>query len=163
MIICPNCRNSEPPGALFCSRCGNRIEHLAADQPAPETSHASASQSTPPQSKYKPSNDLSIMLLDGGDVIRLSGRSEYTIGRASPDQPNSPDVDLTAYRAYERGVSRLHVRLQVGGEKMSITDLNSVNGTLLNGKRLPANQPYLVNHGDILTLGKMKIQILVRN
>jgi pSer/pThr/pTyr-binding forkhead associated (FHA) protein len=44
-----------------------------------------------------------------------------------------------------------------------ITDLGSANGTRVNGMQITSHIPYPVKHGDILTLGKFKIQILLRN
>jgi hypothetical protein len=107
--------------------------------------------------------DISIMLMDYGEILALSGRSEYTIGRVSTGQSILPDIDLGPYLAYEKGVSRLHVLVKIGGGIVSISDLGSVNGTQLNGKVLLPNQPHPLIHGDILTLGKMKLQVLIRN
>jgi pSer/pThr/pTyr-binding forkhead associated (FHA) protein len=42
-------------------------------------------------------------------------------------------------------------------------DLGSANGTYVNGKRLSPKREQLIHHGDIVALGKMKIQILVKN
>ena len=42
-----------------------------------------------------------------------------------------------------------------------LTDFGSANGTLLNGQKISPNKPYPITHGDIFTLGEMKIQLLV--
>jgi pSer/pThr/pTyr-binding forkhead associated (FHA) protein len=44
-----------------------------------------------------------------------------------------------------------------------VMDLGSSNGTYLNGRRLNPHVEEPLNHGDILALGKLKIQILLRN
>ncbi|MCF6278627.1 MAG: FHA domain-containing protein, partial [Anaerolineales bacterium] len=70
--------------------------------------------------------------------------------------------DLTKYRAYECGVSRLHAVLRKKKHKLFVMDLGSSNGTFLNGKRLEANQEYALRNGAVLSLGKLKIQVLFR-
>jgi pSer/pThr/pTyr-binding forkhead associated (FHA) protein len=42
-------------------------------------------------------------------------------------------------------------------------DLGSANGTYLNGKRLGPNTEQSISHGDIIALGKLKIQILLKS
>jgi pSer/pThr/pTyr-binding forkhead associated (FHA) protein len=44
---------------------------------------------------------------------------------------------------------------------VTITDLGSSNGTYHAGKRIPPNVPYVLGHGDIVFLGKLRIQVLI--
>ena len=74
-----------------------------------------------------------------------------------------PDIDLSPYQAYAAGVSRLHAIIKRDGNRLIFMDLGSANGTYVNGKRLNPNVEQLINHGDIVALGKMKLQILVKN
>jgi pSer/pThr/pTyr-binding forkhead associated (FHA) protein len=46
---------------------------------------------------------------------------------------------------------------------ITVTDLGSVNGTRINGRKITAHIPHPIKNGDILTLGKFKIQVLIRN
>jgi pSer/pThr/pTyr-binding forkhead associated (FHA) protein len=105
--------------------------------------------------------NLSLFLVDLGQVISLEGLSEYTIGRSSEDQPLIPDVDLSPYQGYEFGVSRLHASIKISSPYAFLTDFDSVNGTQLNGQKMTPNKPYPITHGDIFILGRMKIQLLV--
>jgi pSer/pThr/pTyr-binding forkhead associated (FHA) protein len=41
-------------------------------------------------------------------------------------------------------------------------DLGSSNGTYLNGKRLSPNVENVIGHGDVVTLGKLKMQVLLK-
>jgi len=102
-------------------------------------------------------------LLDTGQMLPLSERGEFTLGRVSDGQPIMPDIDLSPYHAYASGVSRLHAVIKRSGERITIMDLGSSNGTYVNGKRLTANAEQVIHHGDVLTFGKLKIQILLRN
>jgi pSer/pThr/pTyr-binding forkhead associated (FHA) protein len=70
-------------------------------------------------------------------------------------------VDLTAYNAYANGVSRLHAAIKLVKNRIVIVDLGSSNGTYVNGKRLAPYLETLVSHGDLIYLGKLKMQILI--
>lgn len=168
MIICPNCRHEEISGAIFCSECGTLLEGLTGftTQNIPPTppnfnieqeENAQAAQATP----YLEA-DISLCVVDTGQIIPLDERDEFTLGRSAEGQPILPDIDLAPYRAYENGVSRLHASIKKQGRQLTATDLGSVNGTRLNGQKIPPHKSCPLNHGDILTLGKLKIQILIR-
>ena len=49
--------------------------------------------------------------------------------------------------------SRQHACLQSGPEGWSLVDLESTNGTYLNGQRLPAHRLHLLHPGDRITIG----------
>jgi len=85
-----------------------------------------------------------------------------TIGRVVEGQPILPDVDLSQYEAFSQGVSRLHAALRVNAQQVFITDLGSSNGTRVNGQKIAPNTDTPLNHGDVIALGKFKIQILIR-
>ena len=121
----------------------------------------SSSASEPPSS---PINSwLSLHLMDSGKILPLATRNEFTMGRLSEGQPIMPDIDLTPYQAYASGVSCLHAVVKREGERVLIMDLGSSNGTYLNGRRLNPHTEELLKHGDVVALGKLKIQVLLRN
>ncbi len=169
MIICPNCRHQELGGVLFCSECGTLLEGIAgistqaikgpSTHQLGENPNMSSAHKTPANPL---SSDVSLCLVDSGQILPLQDRDEFTIGRSAEGQPILPDIDLAPHRAYEYGVSRLHVSIRVEGKMIVATDLGSVNGTRLNGQRIPPHKPCPLNHGDILTLGKLKLQVLMR-
>jgi pSer/pThr/pTyr-binding forkhead associated (FHA) protein len=100
--------------------------------------------------------------MDVGQILPLVGRDEFTIGRAAEGQPILPDIDLTPFRAYENGVSRLHISMKITPGEIFAMDLGSVNGTRLNSQKMTPNQPYQLKHGDVITLGKLRVQLMVR-
>lgn len=168
MIVCPNCGNNEMPGALYCKECGMPLTVVSRDPTLTIPSSLgdqlheehvdSADQDVPPTPGDA---TLSLFIIDTGEVIQLEGLTEYTLGRSAEDQPILPDVDLAPYHAYEYGVSRLHASIKLGTPYALLTDFDSANGTQLNGQKLSPNKPYPITHGDIFSLGKMKIQLLV--
>ncbi len=99
--------------------------------------------------------------VDTGQILDLELNREYTIGRKHKSQPIVPDIDLSPFKAYEWGISRLHANLSVRPSGVSITDIGSSNGTWLKGNRLPPNQSFQLEHSDIIYLGKLKIQLLL--
>jgi hypothetical protein len=61
----------------------------------------------------------------------------------------------------EHGVSRQHARIQHGPQGWTLTDLGSTNGTLVNGQRIRANESYLLQPGDRLTMGSSVLVVHV--
>ncbi len=166
MIVCPNCKHENLDGSVFCFNCGSQLvgtgslvtQNIDAEQ-AKQTQPI-AGKNAPPSYSFE--TWASLHLLDSGQILPLSDRSEFTLGRVSEAQPIMPDIDLTPYQAYSCGVSRLHAALKREGKRVFIMDLGSSNGTFLNGKRLQPHVEYLLNHSDIFSLGKLKIQILIK-
>ncbi len=100
--------------------------------------------------------------MDTGQEIPLEDGEEFTVGRISGSQPILPDIDLTPYKAYEGGVSRLHATIKLNRDKVTITDLGSANGTRINNKKIAAHQPYTISNEDIISLGKFKAQVIIQ-
>lgn len=84
-----------------------------------------------------PSRDLNL----GDKPFELKGRV-VTIGR----HPNN-DISLLL-----ESVSRFHAKLELVGTRWIVTDLNSSNGTFVNGERIAS--PRALSEGDVLTLGR---------
>lgn len=56
-------------------------------------------------------------------------------------------------------VSRKHLAYQVLTEGLQITDLNSSNGTFVNGRRISPGKPYLVTAGMTFTLADVDFKV----
>jgi predicted component of type VI protein secretion system len=115
---------------------------------------------TPPPPAHLPSW-ISLNMIESGQILPLADRTEFTLGRSAEGQPIVPDVDLSPFNAYANGVSRLHSVLKLIEDQIVIMDLGSSNGTYLNGNRLSPYVEIPVAHGDIIYLGKLKIQVLI--
>lgn len=172
MIKCPNCQHQELPGALFCSECGAQL--VAADTltsplgkestPFIDTGELkNGDQSLSPAGSPAKIQEtvITLKVMDANRILHLSGRSEYSLGRVAKGQPILPDFDLTEFEAYAKGVSRLHAAIKVGAQRIVIMDLRSANGTRVNGQKIVPNVDYPLKHGDIIALGKLKIQFLL--
>jgi len=171
MILCPNCHHQEVAGALFCSECGAQL--VLSDRMATQSIPRNTSEILVPSLENTPSTAalpqvgapdavVSLYLADSGQIIHLAGRTEFTLGRVADNQPILPDIDFSLFEAYSQGVSRLHASLKIINLRVVITDLGSSNGTRVNGQKIMPHIDYLLNHGDVIALGKLKIQVLIR-
>lgn len=168
MILCQNCLHNEMVGAMFCSECGAQLIYangVPTSAIRATTSHLRVKEGAlkSPLPVTFPEAQVSLNIISTGDILPLAGQEEVTLGRVSEGQPMVPDIDLTPYKAYEAGVSRMHASIRMIEDQVLITDLGSANGTRVNGMQITPQIPYPVKHGDILTLGKFKIQILIRS
>jgi len=120
-----------------------------------------ASWTTPNRPEGRHGLQVSMHFIDTGQILNLRLNREYTIGRKHKSQPIVPDIDLSPFKAFEWGISRLHASVSVLEDELTITDIGSSNGTWHAGKRLLVNHPYKLVHGDIVYLGKLKIQFLI--
>jgi pSer/pThr/pTyr-binding forkhead associated (FHA) protein len=94
-----------------------------------------------------------------GAVIALPAASSATIGRADPISQFFPEIDLNPHGALDNGVGRKHARLFVLNNRVMIEDLDSTNGTQINGQRVPARQPQPLANGDTLIIGKLALRL----
>lgn len=100
---------------------------------------------------------LWIVHKEQAEIVDLTG--SMTLGRNHRETNTFPDIDLGPYNAEELGVSRQHLLLKLDGDRIFVMDMDSANGTKLNGEWLTPNQVYPLRHGDELTLGNMAIKV----
>ena len=86
------------------------------------------------------------------NVRRITVRHDIVIGRGS-------DCNL---RLSAPQVSRRHCFLRVGRDSVSVTDLDSSNGTYIDGVRITAGKRYDVADGAQLSLGPIRFIIHMR-
>src|SRR5262249_59510996 len=71
------------------------------------------------------------------------------IGRHDPRASHPPDITLA-----DDAVSRRHARLIASADGYYLEDLESTNGTRINGRPLPAGAPVRLQAGDRVDLGE---------
>ncbi|HRE48626.1 MAG TPA: FHA domain-containing protein [Aggregatilineales bacterium] len=152
---CVNCGAPFLMGELVCGNCGaplvtggrtHKMEEVAPPKSDRLAGDAGAGQ--------KP-----IYLEISGEVIQLPPGEEVVIGRRHGTDTLQPTVDLSSFRAEEYGVSRLHVRIKRKGDLIYVIDLNSTNGTFLNGRKLIPNGERVLRDKDDLSLGKLRTRV----
>ena len=106
----------------------------------------------PPTERPK-RNAMTLHVIKGpraGEVLIVE-RADAVLGRGD-------DADL---RVEDASLSRTHVRFERDGDTLTITDLESLNGTLVEGMRLTGTQR--LRNGDLLTLGNVLIRFAVQD
>jgi pSer/pThr/pTyr-binding forkhead associated (FHA) protein len=96
---------------------------------------------------------------DGTFDLTMPDVEGYILGRSDSQNPAIPDVDLMRFSARERGVSRRHAALIAFDDKLQVLDLDSSNGTFVNGIRALPEEPLPLADGDKLMLGELEIVI----
>jgi CRP-like cAMP-binding protein len=94
------------------------------------------------------------LTVDGsGEEFYLNREGETTIGRIDPVTGIRPDVDLTNLDG-QRSVSRRHAKVVYqGGEFRIVEEIGTMNGTFVNGRRIPTGQPVPIKDGDKIRSG----------
>jgi pSer/pThr/pTyr-binding forkhead associated (FHA) protein len=86
---------------------------------------------------------VTLRVLDGADRGRVFDNlpTPVTIGR---EEGNTVQLN-------DERISRFHVKIQEDQEKLVLTDLQSTNGTKVNGESVPL---WILRHGDVITMGR---------
>lgn len=90
-------------------------------------------------------------------TVGLDVRQSLVVGRDDPEGGHSADLDLTSFQAQEHGVSRQHAVLIPTDDGLFLTDLESINGTWVNGEYLEPGQRHLLIAGDQVELGLLRL------
>ena len=106
---------------------------------------------------------LYLRVRDAQEMLRVRpSAGELIVGRRSPDSVMLPDVDLSAYQADLKGVSRLHASLRRHGNTLVLTDMGSLNHTHVNGQRLHAHEVRVLHDGDEISFGQLMVSVYFR-
>ncbi|HUT95798.1 MAG TPA: FHA domain-containing protein [Thermoguttaceae bacterium] len=86
---------------------------------------------------------VTLRVLDGADRGRVFAdlSTPVTIGR---EEGNTVQLN-------DERISRFHIKIQDDQEKLVLTDLESTNGTKVNGESV---QLWILRHGDVVMLGR---------
>lgn len=94
---------------------------------------------------------------DEPDYFYPLTESETLIGRRDDRQGIRPQIPLR-----DPGASRRHAILRADDDGVSVMDLGSTNGTLVNGMELPPNSRRMLKNGDAITVGRWT-RLIVRS
>jgi pSer/pThr/pTyr-binding forkhead associated (FHA) protein len=96
----------------------------------------------------------------GGIQLFSTLDEEIIFGRSADQSFDKQIIDLSGFKAHEAGVSRQHAALQRNeNNQIVLIDLDSSNGTFLNGERLIPMHAYLVENGDEIGLAHLTLII----
>ncbi len=97
------------------------------------------------------------LVTESGDILPLDG-DNVVIGRRDVEMQIQVDVDLSKYDP-NNAVSRRHASIGREGAEYYLVDLNSTNGTRLNGRDAPARQKVPLHDGDTIELGDEAVRV----
>jgi pSer/pThr/pTyr-binding forkhead associated (FHA) protein len=103
--------------------------------------------------------NIEVDVLNTGRKILLSADREILVGRLDAAHGIFPELDMTTDGGLEQGVSRRHARIYTRDGTCFVEDLDSTNGTFLNGERVTPYLPYAFHDGDTLTFGTMRLKV----
>jgi serine/threonine protein kinase len=94
---------------------------------------------------------IATLLAENGKAFHLAS-DVIVLGRNSATKNITNDIDLSDLDV-KKIISRRHASIRREKDEFVLYDLESRNGTFLNGKRLPASQPYRLAPGDVIEFG----------
>ncbi len=148
--FCPACKLGNDANSITCKHCGASLD-LTSARSDPAEKHAQVAR------EYSiPSDGLAIYFLGITTPIAVTADEEFILGRKT-EGDSEPLVDLTAPDGFAMGVSRRHAMVRTTGNGYVLIDLNSSNGTWLDGKILVPTQPYDLPSGGLIQLGRLKL------
>ncbi len=152
--VCGSCGHTNEPGNVFCGACGCRMPPQSATSAA--VAPAAKSPSEPPRaldrtslggisplaSVPKPVRfSLTLLRVDGTDAGLYSCTEEHAvIGR-----------ETGGIFASDATLSPIHARFERRGDRLLVTDSNSLNGVY---RRLVRNVPNALENGDGFRIGQ---------
>jgi pSer/pThr/pTyr-binding forkhead associated (FHA) protein len=137
MSLCPTCGATIRPQAQFCSICGAKVTGAV---PALTVGNASAATILMPDSPQVNSATGATLITSNGQ--RIPVQAGTSIGR----EPHQNGVHIPDGR-----ISRRHALLEEKLGQWLLTDLNSANGTYVNGRRITSPTP--IQPGDQIQIG----------
>lgn len=149
-----------PPGATVCAP-----PQTGAVQPPPISDGKSkvrtASPLVPDSNPETPLIQPRLVVIRGQNL-----RQEYpiyegrnTVGRFA-DRP--VDIDLVGQEAEGQvWSSRFHAAIIFARGEVRVEDMNSLNGTWLNGLRIQPGQQRLIKPGDVLQIGTVQLRLVI--
>jgi pSer/pThr/pTyr-binding forkhead associated (FHA) protein len=109
----------------------------------------------------QPSSPMRLVLsvMDSRQVISTQLREQLVVGRGS----GNTDIDLAALDTGNFGISREHALFLYTDGALFVEDLNSTNGTRINGYQIDAGKQYILHNGDEVEFGSLRLMVrLVR-
>ncbi|MCS6881115.1 MAG: FHA domain-containing protein [Oscillochloridaceae bacterium] len=170
MQRCTHCNAQQLDGAIFCSECGaSLLGNPQRRETTASLNRAAAARGEEPASAMNeplvidaPAESLAptftLVVINSGRRITLEAGDTLLIGRKDNQRGIYPDVDLGLDGGYDAGVSRRHAMISLQNGSYCIEDLASANGTFVNGRRLPPQEPFPIRSGDELKLGTLLLR-----
>ncbi len=150
------------PSPVQTGSFGMGANAIAADEatmtPAQDTNQGTSAGAT---AAGGGTGTLNVVFPNGQSFVMEGDHAE--VGRADVAQNWHPELDVIPFGggAPDLGVSRHHARLERRDGGFAVIDVGSTNGTYINGRVAPYNQPVAIKDGDTLSFGALNTQLVV--
>jgi pSer/pThr/pTyr-binding forkhead associated (FHA) protein len=167
MPFCTACGKQNPDDARFCSQCGTRLVVPDADaapssgEPAAESTETitfgvSREQSDTSDRQLSPVDAAAVDALPPGHALLVVQRgpgagSRFLLDTDTVHAGRHPDSEIFLD---DVTVSRRHAEFKRDGERFTVSDDGSLNGTYVNRDRIDRVQ---LNDGDEVQIGKYRL------
>src|SRR5260221_5285245 len=156
--LCRVCQQTYRLSERFCPHC--RIRLLITGQTGKISQNDAGRKHDQPIKVQALSNadHIQVVLEIQRMLLILPTMETMVIGRMT-NRDNPTDIDLSGFNAVDLGVSRQHIRL-TRDSLIYIEDLNTTNGTFVNGMKLVPSAQYMLTNGDELRLGQLSALVV---
>lgn len=170
MLRCSHCNTENFDGTIFCMECGASLVSANTRRETTAALNKSGGDTLTHVEELVPltvaapaahTRVVALVVINSGRRIRISADEDALIGRKDNQRGIYPDVDLGLDGGYDAGVSRRHAILTPASTGFLLEDLNSANGTFVNGRRLAPQAPTPVAHGDEIKFGTLILRFEV--
>lgn len=104
-------------------------------------------------------NTIQFITSDKSKVFTFQVNPTMVVGRRNSMKDMEVNIDLSDFDAYQLGVSRFHAVIRAENNRLTVEDLDSMNGTRLNNLDLQPSQDYVIENGDKISFGKLSFTI----
>ena len=101
-----------------------------------------------------------LLLQMGGEnrtSLGVSIEPRMLVGREDSKRGAIPEIDLAPFDGLRNGVSRQHAVITYEDGALYVEDLDSTNGTRINGFQLTPARIYRLRDGDELEFGRLRL------
>jgi pSer/pThr/pTyr-binding forkhead associated (FHA) protein len=151
---CPYCGHTNPAQYTFCGGCGRIFAEANRDR----LKTGRLGNRDDGQRLYT----ITFAAEGKQHTFDLRPGERVLLGREVEFMLHSPDIDLGQFDSEGRTVSRIHALMDCTVDGLQLTDLDSANGTVVNGARLAPFETHAIQDGDQLRFGNLVAHLTVK-
>lgn len=165
MQTCPRCNNLNRPDSHYCAQCGSQLSIFSRVTvaslrycPQCQTPIRTGAHFCPAcgSGLYKPVDHRARPVAERPILtIRWPGgkTEQHALNQRINRVGRAPDNDIILNFPT---VSGYHLQLEIAPGGIILTDLNSTNGSQVNGQKIATNAPYTLRSGDTIRIGDLQ-------
>ncbi|MBN1935686.1 MAG: zinc ribbon domain-containing protein [Anaerolineae bacterium] len=155
---CPVCGASITPGQRFCGGCGATLAvPQAAVSATVESPAALESMAEVEPEMVVVSTGPYLEVVTSGAHIPLVLQPELLVGRLDEVSGIEPEVDMTPHGGLDGGISRRHAQLFYESGAWFVFDLDSTNGTCVDGQEIAPKTRVPIQDGAKIEFGEVEM------